>query len=70
MFASMNASQRSPAIPIFGRNRATGLRGWVRKKISHVIFYDVGEFFDAQCDHIQTSRAGDVLDSKKQSKKK
>jgi hypothetical protein len=39
------------------------------QKIFHVIFDDVGEFFDGQCDHIEISRAGDVLDSKKQSKK-
>jgi len=39
------------------------------QKIFHVTFYDVGEFFDGQCDHIQIARAGDVLDSKKQSKK-
>jgi hypothetical protein len=30
----MNASQRSPVIPIFGRKRAAGLRGWVCKKSS------------------------------------
>ncbi len=68
-FGPMNASQRSPLVPILrsqprGRAARVGL-----KKIFHVTFYDVGEFFDGQGDHIQISLAGEVLDSKKQSKK-
>jgi hypothetical protein len=38
------------------------------QKILDIVFNDVRELFDFQCDHIQVSRAGDVLDSRKRNR--
>jgi hypothetical protein len=41
-FVPIKASQRSPTIPILGRNRAAGLRGWCSRNSSISCFIAVG----------------------------